>query len=162
MCVCMPICVCVCLLSVCVCNVAGLTFFRYMMQSESLAEEGETNSKNPSPAYISALLLELLPCSGICISVPLNDIANCAELGGGGGGNKWQNENAICAFLAGCCVPVGRIKKAQKYLIWDWVPVGGPRREAGDVWCLSPVWSLRAVIWFPSSNSVSCLSCSSA
>ena len=56
------------------------------MQSESLVEEGETNSKNPSPAYISALLLELLPCSGTCISVPLNDIANCAELVGGGGG----------------------------------------------------------------------------
>ena len=24
----------------------------------------------------------------------------------------------------------------------------GPRREAGDVWCLPPVWNLRAVIWF--------------
>ena len=24
-----------------------------------------------------------------------------------------------------------------------------PRREAGDVWCLPPVWNLRAVIWFP-------------
>ena len=24
----------------------------------------------------------------------------------------------------------------------------GPQREAGDVWCLPPVWSLRAVIWF--------------
>ena len=23
-----------------------------------------------------------------------------------------------------------------------------PRREAGDVWCLPPVWNLRAVIWF--------------
>ena len=23
-----------------------------------------------------------------------------------------------------------------------------PRREAGDVWCLPPVWHLRAVIWF--------------
>ena len=23
-----------------------------------------------------------------------------------------------------------------------------PWREAGDVWCLSPVWNLRAVIWF--------------
>ena len=24
-----------------------------------------------------------------------------------------------------------------------------PRREDGDVWCLPPVWNLRAVIWFP-------------
>ena len=24
----------------------------------------------------------------------------------------------------------------------------GPRREARDVWCLPPVWNLRAVIWF--------------
>ena len=24
----------------------------------------------------------------------------------------------------------------------------GPQREAGDVWCLPPVWNLRAVIWF--------------
>ena len=23
-----------------------------------------------------------------------------------------------------------------------------PRREAGDAWCLPPVWNLRAVIWF--------------
>ena len=23
-----------------------------------------------------------------------------------------------------------------------------PRREAGDFWCLPPVWNLRAVIWF--------------
>ena len=23
-----------------------------------------------------------------------------------------------------------------------------PRREAGDVWCLPPVWNVRAVIWF--------------
>ena len=23
-----------------------------------------------------------------------------------------------------------------------------PQREAGDVWCLPPVWNLRAVIWF--------------
>ena len=23
-----------------------------------------------------------------------------------------------------------------------------PRREAGDVWCLPPVWNLRAAIWF--------------
>ena len=23
-----------------------------------------------------------------------------------------------------------------------------PRREAGNVWCLPPVWNLRAVIWF--------------
>ena len=23
-----------------------------------------------------------------------------------------------------------------------------PRREAGDVWCLPPVWTLKAVIWF--------------
>ena len=23
-----------------------------------------------------------------------------------------------------------------------------PRREAGDVWCLPPVWNLRAVVWF--------------
>ena len=83
-CVCRYKYVCACLLSVCVCNVAGLTFFRYMMQSESLVEERETNSKNPSPAYISLLLLELLPCLGI--SVPLNNIANCAKLGGGGGG----------------------------------------------------------------------------
>ena len=25
----------------------------------------------------------------------------------------------------------------------------GLGREAGDVWCLTPVWNLRAVIWFP-------------
>ena len=31
----------------------------------------------------------------------------------------------------------------------------GPRREAGDVWCLPPVWNLRAVIWFH--PTVSCL-----
>ena len=23
-----------------------------------------------------------------------------------------------------------------------------PRRKAGDVWCIPPVWNLRAVIWF--------------
>ena len=28
------------------------------------------------------------------------------------------------------------------------VPDFGPRREAGDVWCLPPVWNLRAVVWF--------------
>ena len=27
-------------------------------------------------------------------------------------------------------------------------PVHDLRREAGDVWCLPPVWNLRAVIWF--------------
>ena len=27
-------------------------------------------------------------------------------------------------------------------------PVFIPGREAGDVWCLPPVWNLRAVIWF--------------
>ena len=27
-------------------------------------------------------------------------------------------------------------------------PVQSPRREAGDVWCLPPVWNFRAVIWF--------------
>ena len=27
-------------------------------------------------------------------------------------------------------------------------PRSYPRREAGDVWCLPPVWNLRAVIWF--------------
>ena len=26
--------------------------------------------------------------------------------------------------------------------------VWNPRREAGDVWCLPPVWNLKAVIWF--------------
>ena len=26
--------------------------------------------------------------------------------------------------------------------------LSGPEREAGDVWCLPPVWNLRAVIWF--------------
>ena len=30
-----------------------------------------------------------------------------------------------------------------------------PRREAGDVWCLPPVWNLRAVIWFH--FAISCL-----
>ena len=30
-----------------------------------------------------------------------------------------------------------------------------PRREAGDVWCLPPVWHLRAVIWFH--FAISCL-----
>ena len=33
-----------------------------------------------------------------------------------------------------------------------------PRREAGDVWCLPPVWNLRAVIWFHFANILSCSS----
>ena len=28
------------------------------------------------------------------------------------------------------------------------IPLKIPRREAGDVWCLPPVWNLRAAIWF--------------
>ena len=31
---------------------------------------------------------------------------------------------------------------------WSYLCLIGPRREAGDVWCLPPVWNLRAVIWF--------------
>ena len=39
-------------------------------------------------------------------------------------------------------------------LATNWLPnenglvICEPRREAGDVWCLPPVWNLRAVIWF--------------
>ena len=34
------------------------------------------------------------------------------------------------------------------YIIkWGWSS-WGPQREAGDVWCLPPVWNLTAVIWF--------------
>ena len=35
--------------------------------------------------------------------------------------------------------------------IWVCVMISvrqAPQREAGDVWCLPPVWNLRAVIWF--------------
>ena len=34
-------------------------------------------------------------------------------------------------------------------LCWLWLAHGScPRREAGDVWCLPPVWNIRAVSWF--------------
>ena len=35
--------------------------------------------------------------------------------------------------------------KDQCWVSW---PFGMAQREAGDVWCLLPVWNLRAVIWF--------------
>ncbi len=46
--------------------------------------------------------------------------------------------------------------KSRKSLAHDTVATSGtcqpcswcPQREAGDVWCLPPVWNLRAVIWF--------------
>ena len=30
---------------------------------------------------------------------------------------------------------------------WHLALCESPQREAGDVWCLSPIWNLRAVIW---------------
>ena len=44
-------------------------------------------------------------------------------------------------------------KRQGNFLPWttssaDSLTVFVPRREAGDVWCLPPVWNLRAVIWF--------------
>ena len=42
----------------------------------------------------------------------------------------------------------GRRKVSEKNSDkWTWF--FNPQREAGDVWCLPPVWNLRAVIWFP-------------
>ena len=43
----------------------------------------------------------------------------------------------------------GKIQVNEKKNQRLWVfRILDPRREAGDVWCLPPVWNLRAVIWF--------------
>ena len=36
----------------------------------------------------------------------------------------------------------------ENFISWQLNFVENPRREAGDVWCLPPVWKFRAVIWF--------------
>ena len=51
---------------------------------------------------------------------------------------------------------LGEWKSIESYIFLSWMWVDWsfalvaltPRREAGDVWCLPPVWNLRAVIWF--------------
>ena len=49
----------------------------------------------------------------------------------------WQN---LLQLLHNCITPTR-------------LPPHAPRREAGDVWCLPPVWNLRAAIWFSSAIS---------
>ncbi len=52
-----------------------------------------------------------------------------------------------------CCIEGGD-HRAMLHLHYSWwwevqtSRLSYPRREAGDVWCLPPVWNLRAVIWF--------------
>ena len=47
----------------------------------------------------------------------------------------WLSGNIFCVLTVWWCVFILCLCRL-------------PRREAGDVWCLPPVWNLRAVIWF--------------
>ena len=60
----------------------------------------------------------------------LQYVIDCLEWGRGGGyfAYKWQT--------------------LFKHMIWGESHLSLPQREAGDVWCLPPVWNLRAVIGF--------------
>ena len=91
-------------------------------------ECGATNTwllEQPSPGFSFQLFVALLLTAAVLQKhrgihfLPHNDVFE----------HCWGSVNTDCRF-------------------WSALPNLFPRREAGDVWCLPPVWNLRAVIWF--------------
>ena len=63
-----------------------------------------------------------------------------------GSGYNWMLE--FKARLHEISEPLNTVHSLQMIWTLSGVITVCPRREAGDVWCLPPVWNLRAVIWF--------------
>ena len=64
---------------------------------------------------------------------------------------KWESVPRVVNGKRVCFFPI-KFASLWKHIMRNCshssLSVCYPRREAGDVWCLPPVWNLRAVIWF--------------
>ena len=120
------------LFTACICSEFGLRNWKLMMFT--------THTCCTQPAYVNMLFTGLHFGFRAELWAPSQSFLT----------SFWSYRCVVLCWLTECMV-TSVIQHSKDHIFHDcsWcIPHNHTRREARDVWCLPPVWSLRAVIWF--------------